>query len=63
MARYQVSQWQGKNQQLNVELIEIENMGHGIAVAPEKIDGGSVAPFVISTPISTVLYLLEAWKI
>jgi len=60
---YQVSQWQGKNQQLNVELIEIENMGHGIAVAPEKIDGGSVAPFVISTPISTILYLLEAWKI
>ena len=60
---YKVSQWQGQNKQVNVELIEIENMGHGIAVAPQKIDGGSEAPFVINTPISTVLYLLEAWEI
>lgn len=60
---YQVSQWQGKDQKINVELIEIENMGHGIAVAPEQVDGGTAAPFVISAPISTVKYLLEAWKI
>ncbi|MBA6392111.1 PHB depolymerase family esterase [Colwellia sp. BRX10-3] len=60
---YQVSQWQGQNKQINVELVEIENMGHGIAVAPQKNDGGSAAPFVINTPISTVLYLLEAWEI
>ena len=60
---YQVSQWQGKNKNINVELIEIENMGHGIAVAPEQTDGGSEAPFVLSTPISTIKYLLEAWKI
>lgn len=60
---YKVSQWQGQNKQVNVELIEIENMGHGIAVAPQKIDGGSEAPFVINTPISTVLYLLEAWEL
>jgi poly(hydroxyalkanoate) depolymerase family esterase len=60
---YKISQWQGQNKQVNVELIEVENMGHGIAVAPQKIDGGSEAPFVIDTPISTVLYLLDAWKI
>jgi len=60
---YKVSQWHGQNKQVNVELIEVENMGHGIAVAPQKIDGGSEAPFVVSAPISTVLYLLDAWKI
>lgn len=60
---YQVSQWHGKNKNINVELIEIENMGHGIAVAPEQTDGGSEAPFVLSTPISTIKYLLDAWKI
>ena len=60
---YKVSQWQGQNKQVNVELIEIENMGHGIAVAPQKIGGGSEAPFVINTPISTVLYLLKAWEL
>lgn len=60
---YKVSQWQGQNKQVKVELIEIENMGHGIAVAPDKIDGGSEAPFVINSPISTVLYLLKAWEI
>ncbi|MGB2740736.1 MAG: PHB depolymerase family esterase [Cognaticolwellia sp.] len=60
---YKVSQWQGKNKQLNVELIEVENMDHGIAVAPTLTDGGSEAAFVIKTPISTILYLLDAWKI
>tara|TARA_B110000438_G_scaffold301828_1_gene357752 strand:- start:843 stop:1763 length:921 start_codon:yes stop_codon:yes gene_type:complete len=60
---YQVSQWHGKNKQINVELIEIENMGHGITVAPEKTDGGIEAPFVISAPFSTVQYLIAAWKI
>jgi len=60
---YQISQWHGQNQQVNVELIEIDHMAHGIAVAPQQIDGGSEAPFVINTPISTVLYLLDAWKI
>ena len=60
---YQVSQWQGQSKRINVELIEIENMDHGIAIAPSLIDGGSEAPFVIKTPISTILYLLDAWKI
>jgi poly(3-hydroxybutyrate) depolymerase len=60
---YQVSQWHGKNKQTNVELIEIEDMGHGITVAPEKTDGGIEAPFVISAPFSTVQYLIAAWKI
>ncbi len=60
---YKISQWQGQNKQINVELIEIENMGHGIAIAPTLIDGGSEAPFVIQTSISTILYLLNAWEI
>lgn len=60
---YQVSQWYGKNKQTNVELIEIENMGHGITVTPEKTNGGIEAPFVISAPFSTVQYLITAWKI
>lgn len=60
---YQVSQWQGESKRINVELIEIENMDHGIAIAPSLTDGGSEAPFVIKTPISTILYLLDAWKI
>tara|TARA_R110000803_G_scaffold53332_3_gene109428 strand:+ start:46989 stop:47921 length:933 start_codon:yes stop_codon:yes gene_type:complete len=60
---YTISQWQGLDKQITVELIEIENMDHGIAVAPELSNGGSEAPFVIKTPISTILYLLETWKI
>ncbi len=60
---YKISQWQGQNQRVTVELIEIENMDHGIAVAPGVIDGGNEAPFAMKAPISTVLYLLNAWKI
>lgn len=60
---YKISQWQGKNKQVNVELIEIENMTHGIAVAPNLIDGGQEAAFLIKAPISAVLYLLNSWEI
>lgn len=60
---YKVSQWQGQNKLPDVELIEIENMTHGIAITPDIANGGSEAPFVIKAPISTVQYLLNAWEI
>jgi len=60
---YKISQWHGLQQKVNVELIEVENMAHGIAVAPSLSDSSSEAPFVINTPISTVLHLLAAWNL
>lgn len=60
---YTITQWQGKDKKVVVELVEIENMDHGIAVAPALSNGGSEAPFVIKTPVSTILYLLNSWKI
>ena len=60
---YKSSQWLDQNKNLTVELIEIENMGHGIAIAPKLGDESTEAPFVISTAISTALHLAKVWKL
>lgn len=60
---YKISQWLDQNKELKVELIEIEDMGHGIAIAPKLDDESTEAPFVINTPISTVLHLANAWNL
>lgn len=62
-AGYNIRQWMGENKQVKVELIEIDNMDHGIAVAPHLINGGSEGAFVIKAPVSTMLYLLDSWGI
>lgn len=60
---YTITKWQEQNKKITVELIEIDNMDHGIAVAPKLNNGGSEAPFVIKAPVSAALYLLSSWKL
>ncbi len=60
---YKISQWLDQNKKLKVELIEIENMGHGIAIAPKLGDESTEAPFVINSAISTSLHLAKAWNL
>ena len=44
---YQVSRWKNQKNKTRVELIEIENMGHGIAVNPMLDNGGTTASFLL----------------
>jgi poly(3-hydroxybutyrate) depolymerase len=60
---YKISQWRDEKQQQNVELIEVENMTHGIAVTDVLPDGGTVGPFLIKAPISTMKYLVKKWQL
>ncbi|SEL64852.1 esterase, PHB depolymerase family [Colwellia chukchiensis] len=62
-AGYKVSQWQDQNHAITVELIEVLDMDHGIAIAPALGDGSSAAPFVINSAISTSLHLLNHWQL
>jgi poly(hydroxyalkanoate) depolymerase family esterase len=60
---YQVSRWRDQKDKTRVELIEIENMGHGIAVNPMLDYGGVIAPFLLETSISAPINIVKFWNI
>lgn len=45
----------------NVELIQLNNIGHGFPVNPNIEGGGTVAPFVVETELSAAQYLVGKW--
>lgn len=60
---YNVSQWQNAAKEVQVELVEILKRGHGIMVNPEHDNGGEVADYLLSSPVSTAVQVLEFWGI
>ncbi|WP_286263724.1 extracellular catalytic domain type 1 short-chain-length polyhydroxyalkanoate depolymerase [Thalassotalea atypica] len=57
---YRVTRW-GSTDDSKVELLEIDNMTHGMAVNPAIEHGGSVAPFLLKSPLSTAKSLINFW--
>jgi poly(hydroxyalkanoate) depolymerase family esterase len=70
---YQVSQWTNTQkssliegseiEHIKIELIEIEGMGHGLAVNPMEINGGETGHFLLESPISAAKHIVEFWGI
>lgn len=58
---YRISRWTDTNGQELVSLIEIHNMGHGIAVDPTIAHGGKEGDFLLKAPISTVGEIIRSW--
>jgi len=60
---YKISQWKNSQQQTAIELIEINNMSHGIAVNPNVKNGGEEAPFLLKSSLSAAIHIIDFWKI
>ena len=60
---YQISRWKNQQNKTLVELIEIENMGHGISVNPTLENGEIAGPFLLKTSISAANNIVEFWNI
>ncbi len=60
---YQISQWKNAQNQVQVELIELENIGHGIAINSQQENGGSAADFLLAAPLSAAIHIIDFWKI
>ncbi len=58
---YQISRWKNQQNKTVVELIEIENMDHGIAINSQLKNGGTPAPFLLETPISAAKNIIDFW--
>ncbi|OUS23463.1 esterase [Thalassotalea sp. 42_200_T64] len=58
---YQLSQWRNASEQVVIELIEIEGVGHGMAVNSELANGGVEAPFLLKSTVSTAVSIVDFW--
>ena len=59
---YKVTQWQHDND-VSVELVEVLERGHGIMVNPKEKNGGEVADYVLSSPVSTAKHVIGFWNL
>ncbi len=63
LAGYQITQWQNDLNQVQVELVQVANLGHGIMVNPNEKNGGEAADYLLAAPISTVKHLIKFWQL
>lgn len=60
---YQITQWRDEANQPYVELIEIDDLDHGMAVNAIELNGGKTADFLLAAPISAAKNIVNFWKI
>jgi len=60
---YRVSQWHTATHKAQIQLIEINNFDHAIAIKPQLQHGGKAALFVTPAPISTAVELFKLWQL
>jgi poly(hydroxyalkanoate) depolymerase family esterase len=58
---YNVSRWKNVQGVTQVELVEIANLAHGMAVDPTIVAGGVEAPFLLKAPISAAKNIINFW--
>lgn len=60
---YIVSHWQNSAKETHVELIEVDNLGHGIMVNPQVENGGEKSDYLLASPLSTVKHVIDFWQL
>ncbi|NQY89088.1 MAG: PHB depolymerase family esterase [Colwellia sp.] len=60
---YTITSWQNSAKEVQVELVEVSDLGHGIMVNPQVENGGEVADYLLASPVSTVKHVIDFWKI
>jgi len=58
---YSISRWKDHQNNTSIELVTINNFGHGIAVNPDIKHGGEQSDFLLKAPISSVNEVIKFW--
>jgi poly(hydroxyalkanoate) depolymerase family esterase len=62
-AGYTRKSWGDKQEKVQVELMTIANVGHGIMVNPKEVNGGEAANYLLESPISTAKHIVVFWHL
>ncbi|GGP78768.1 hypothetical protein GCM10009410_08790 [Shewanella ulleungensis] len=60
---YSISRWKNGQNNTAIELVTINDFGHGIAVNPDIEHGGKESDFLLKAPISSVNQVITFWGI
>ncbi|MCI2282407.1 PHB depolymerase family esterase [Colwellia sp. MSW7] len=60
---YQITRWNNTETNVQVELVEVDERGHGIMVNPNVAHGGEAADYVLAAPLSTAKHVVELWDL
>lgn len=60
---YSLTQWNNKKNHPMIKLFNISGTGHGISVNPHIKNGGVEGAFLLKSPISSVLEIINTWGI
>jgi len=60
---YTITRWLDEDHKVQIELIEMDNLGHGIMVNPKLKHGGEVADYLLASSISTSKHIIKFWNL
>lgn len=60
---YTLTRWQDSQKEVQVELIEVAKLSHGIMVNPTVKNGGEVSDYLLASPVSTAKHLVDFWNL
>jgi len=60
---YTITTWKNKQNETHVELIVMDNLGHGIMVNPNEENGGEIADYLLASSISTTKHIIGSWQL
>jgi poly(hydroxyalkanoate) depolymerase family esterase len=60
---YTIKSWNDKYNKKQVELIEVANIGHGLMVNPNELNGGETTNYLLASPISTAKHIVDFWQL
>jgi poly(hydroxyalkanoate) depolymerase family esterase len=60
---YTVKSWENESKITQVELIIVDDLGHGIMVNPKEINGGIIADYLLLSPISSTKHIIDFWQL
>lgn len=60
---YQKTQWKDAQNNVQVELIELNNIGHGMTINSKQPNGGIAAKFLPDSPLSAAINIIKFWQL
>ena len=58
---YVITRWQNAAKEVQVELVEVIELGHGIMVNPNIKNGGEESDYLLASPLSTAQHVINFW--
>jgi poly(hydroxyalkanoate) depolymerase family esterase len=60
---YTITRWENSANEVLVELVEVNDLGHGIMVNPEVENGGEASDYLLVSPLSTIKHVVDFWQL